>query len=80
MLEGGLRKLINLILDQSSHNKIQTEELENITSAIIADDGFDSLPGQIQDAVYFIDMHEIENPSTKQLIESAEKVRNFLKE
>jgi len=78
MLEKKLLDFVDLIQHQHAGGKLELDKLEDITSLIIAEDDFDSLPTLIQDAIYFIDMCDIENPSAEQIMESARIIEDFV--
>lgn len=80
MLDEKLTGLVKAAKMQHTSGSLEFEELERVTSSIIAEDEFDSLPESIQDAIYFIDMHEIEAPSSSQIMQSIKKIEDFLLE
>ena len=80
MLNKNLYLLRNILQDQYDSDNIDFNQLETITSSIIADDDFDVPPNSLQDAVYYIDMHELENIKKPEILEQIEIIGRFLNE
>lgn len=80
-----LFRLLNELLDQSTEVARQLKKgdgdlkkIEKITLRIIAEDNFDSFPNSVQDAIYFIDMHDIENPSAAEMESATKNIKLYL--
>lgn len=72
-----LNQLIKAAQQQSEAEKYSFDELEEYTSSIIADDEFGSLPEDIQNELYLIDMHEIENLNPDQVMHSINLIKRY---
>lgn len=77
MLQDKIAKLQSAINELEDINEITLSKLEEQTADIINDDKFDELPNEIQDAIYLIDMHEIEHPTLDQISQIKEKLLDY---
>jgi hypothetical protein len=68
-----VKKLV-MSIDSYLQGRISGDELEQITLGIIADDEFDHLRSEIQDAIYTLDSKEL-NELTRSEIQ---EIRNIL--
>lgn len=54
------------------------EKIDDVTFGIIAEDGFDNIPDDIQDIMYVLNNYQIEKPSVEEIAEFAKTINNFI--
>lgn len=73
-----IEKVNNLLTELLDRQKIILEQVDDITFGIIADDSFDNIPEDIQDAMYILNNYELEKPSNDELVKYTLIIQDFL--
>ena len=73
-----LNKFIKLARKQYEQDNIDFNKLEEAIAPIISSDDFEKLPDSIKNEIYYIDMHEVENPTPQQVVESVDLIEKNL--
>lgn len=74
-----LEKVNDLLKKLLEAQKNTLEKIDDVTFGIIADDGFDEIPGDIQDAIYMLNNYEFEKPSHEELIKYTRIIDDLLR-
>lgn len=77
MLNRNLSKLV-LLLESCDQYSIDSTALESAVTDILLDEGFDDIPEDVKDEVYFLDMYDLEKPTPAQIKNSIDVIKSYL--
>lgn len=77
MLNRNLSKLV-VLLESCDQYSIGSTALESAVTDILLDEGFDDIPEDVKDEVYFLDMYDLEKPTPAQIKNSIDVIKSYL--